>query len=37
MFDLENLFRFSVFSMCTHIKDCFLFLLFLLCLYKYAE
>ena len=25
MFDLENFLRFSVFSMCTHIKDCFYF------------
>ena len=28
MFDLENLLRFSIFSMCTHIKDCFYFYYF---------
>ena len=28
MFDLENLFRFSVFSRCTHIKDFFYFYYF---------
>ena len=28
MFDLENLFRFSVFSRRTHIKDCFYFYYF---------
>ena len=28
MFDLENLLRFSIFSRCTHIKDCFYFYYF---------
>ena len=28
MFDLENFLRFSVFSMLTHIKDCFYFYYF---------
>ena len=28
MFDLENLFRFSIFSMCSHIKDRFYFYYF---------
>ena len=28
MFDLENLLRFSIFSMCTHIKGCFYFYFF---------
>ena len=28
MFDLENLLRFSIFSMCTHVKDRFYFYFF---------
>ena len=28
MFDLENLLRFSIFSMCMHIKNCFYFYYF---------